>query len=51
MRIVWQDSHIGLFDSDNIENTEYQRGKELAQLLTRLGPTFIKVGQSLSVRS
>ena len=28
--------------SDNIGNTEYQRGKELAELLTRLGPTFIK---------
>lgn len=30
------------FYSDNIQNTEYQRGKELAELLTRLGPTFIK---------
>jgi ABC1 atypical kinase-like domain len=30
---------------------ELQRGRELAALLTRLGPTFIKVGQSLSIRS
>ena len=28
-----------------------QRGEELADLLTTLGPTFIKVGQSLSIRS
>ncbi|GMH57931.1 hypothetical protein TrLO_g7270 [Triparma laevis f. longispina] len=28
-----------------------QRGEELAELLTDLGPTFIKVGQSLSIRS
>lgn len=30
---------------------EMQRGRELAALLTRLGPTFIKVGQSLSIRT
>ena len=34
-----------------MKETEYQRGKELAELLTRLGPTFIKVGQSLSIRT
>ena len=33
----------GLFSyRNNMKETEYQRGKELAQLLTRLGPTFIK---------
>jgi len=34
-----------------VEEREYQRGKELAELLTELGPTFIKVGQSLSIRT
>jgi len=28
--------------NDNVQETEFQRGKELARLLTRLGPTFIK---------
>lgn len=28
--------------NNNVEITEFQRGKELAELLTRLGPTFIK---------
>ena len=33
------------------DDNEMQRGRELAALLTRLGPTFIKVGQSLSIRT
>jgi len=36
---------------DKIADNEEQRGRELAELLTRLGPTFIKVGQSLSIRT
>ena len=33
------------------QEKEEQRGMELAQLLTELGPTFIKIGQSLSIRT
>jgi len=36
---------------DKIADNEEQRGRELAELLNRLGPTFIKVGQSLSIRT
>lgn len=36
--------------NQSTENDE-QRGKELAELLVQLGPTFIKVGQSLSIRT
>ncbi len=32
------------------EANKYQRASELRQILTRLGPTFIKVGQALSTR-
>jgi len=36
---------------DKISENEMQRGRELATLLTKLGPTYIKVGQSLSIRT
>lgn len=39
------------FFSNKWEQNEQQRGKELANLLAELGPTFIKVGQSLSIRT
>lgn len=32
------------------EANKYQRASELREILTRLGPTFIKVGQALSTR-
>lgn len=43
--------HPLLFESGKIAESEMKRGRELAQLLTVLGPTFIKVGQSLSIRT
>lgn len=39
------------FHSDKWEENSDQRGIELAAVLTKLGPTFIKIGQSLSIRT
>lgn len=36
--------------SDRVEANKYKRAAQLRILLTRLGPTFIKVGQALSTR-
>jgi hypothetical protein len=56
LEIVFQSSQFGfqlLQDQwfHRTTDTEYQRGQQLATLLTKLGPTFIKVGQSLSIRT
>lgn len=56
MDVAWQSLQFGLsLLSDKVQDkmamNELQRGRELAVLLTRLGPTFIKVGQSLSIRT
>ena len=37
--------------SDKIDENSEQRAVELAKLLTKLGPSFIKIGQSLSIRT
>jgi predicted unusual protein kinase regulating ubiquinone biosynthesis (AarF/ABC1/UbiB family) len=39
------------FYSGNWDKKQEQRGMELAKVLTKLGPTFIKIGQSLSIRT
>ncbi len=36
--------------TQQVEVYKYQRASQLRELLTRLGPTFIKVGQALSTR-
>jgi predicted unusual protein kinase regulating ubiquinone biosynthesis (AarF/ABC1/UbiB family) len=44
---------IGFLLDRSVGNTEvnkYQRAEQLREILTRLGPTYIKVGQSLSTR-
>jgi predicted unusual protein kinase regulating ubiquinone biosynthesis (AarF/ABC1/UbiB family) len=44
---------IGLLLDRSVGNTEvnkYQRAEQLREILTQLGPTYIKVGQSLSTR-
>mmetsp|Transcript_4229 Transcript_4229/g.8564 ORF Transcript_4229/g.8564 Transcript_4229/m.8564 type:complete len:857 (+) Transcript_4229:169-2739(+) len=45
------DKLFGPKGGEEEEKLGQKRGEELADLLTRLGPTFIKVGQSLSIRS
>mmetsp|Transcript_6338 Transcript_6338/g.9327 ORF Transcript_6338/g.9327 Transcript_6338/m.9327 type:complete len:893 (-) Transcript_6338:2192-4870(-) len=37
--------------SDDLENKADERAVELSKLLTKLGPSFIKIGQSLSIRT
>ncbi len=55
LRIIW--SFAGFIFSlkwdewqDKVEQNKGKRAIQLRELLTRLGPTFIKVGQSLSTR-
>ncbi|KAL7567130.1 hypothetical protein ACA910_009457 [Epithemia clementina (nom. ined.)] len=56
LQIFVQSLQFGLdLLKDKLDNkiaaNENLRGRQLAQLLTKLGPTFIKVGQSLSIRT
>lgn len=55
LQIIW--SFAGLILSlkwdewqDQVEQNKGKRASQLRELLTRLGPTFIKVGQALSTR-
>ena len=41
----------GMIDADEVEAKSPERAAQLTALLTKLGPTFIKIGQSLSIRS
>ncbi len=36
--------------TNNLEKNERKRGAQLREILTRLGPTYIKIGQALSTR-
>lgn len=48
---VFSSSLSVLVHSNKLEANAEQRAVELAKLLTKLGPSFIKVGQSLSIRT
>ncbi|WP_309731263.1 AarF/ABC1/UbiB kinase family protein [Chamaesiphon sp. OTE_75_metabat_556] len=55
LTIVWLFAGflIGVLLDQSVGNTDankYQRAEQLREILTQLGPTYIKVGQSLSTR-